>query len=308
MPPDLDWQLRLAAFARLEELKRARGGIVTDDDLDAGFDVAGENIKFWSSRRGIWRPKQLSASGAALSITTTPPKPGKTPPYDDQIASDADYLIYRYEGDDPQTWTNVAVRAAMEQHRPLIYLYGVTPGVYDAVFPCYVVADHPAQLAFEIAADVEGVRLDPATAGIDADAARRRYGTATVKTRLHQRRFRELVVAAYRERCAVCRLAHVELLDAAHILPDRDERGRPEVPNGLSLCKIHHGAYDTEILGVDPNYTIHIRQDVLQEEDGPMLLHGLQELHGSRIILPKTELLRPNRNYLAERFGRFAAA
>src|SRR3989441_7135319 len=175
----------------------------------------------------------------------------------------------------------------MDQHRPLIYFYGITPGVYDAVFPCYVIADHSVQLAFEIAADVEGVRVDPATAGIDGDAARRRYGTATVKTRLHQRRFRELVVAAYRERCAVCRLAHVELLDAAHILPDRDERGRPEVPNGLSLCKIHHGAYDTEILGVDGDFRVHIRQDILEEHDGPMLLHGLQELHRALISLPR---------------------
>jgi len=98
------------------------------------------------------------------------------------------------------------------------------------------------------------------------------------------------------------------LPDAAHILPDRDERGHPEVPNGLSLCKIHHGAYDTEILGVDPDYKVHIRSDVLAEEDGPMLLHGLQELHGSRIVLPKAELLRPNRDYLAERFGCFQAA
>jgi putative restriction endonuclease len=308
MPPDQDWQLRLAAFARLDELKRARRGVVADEDLNAGFTFEGDVIKFWSSRRGIWRPKQLSPSGAALSITTTPAKAGKAPPYDDQIASDADWFIYRYEGDDPETWTNVAVRAALEQHRPLIYFYGITAGVYDAIFPCYVVADHPEELAFEVAADVEGVRLDPATAGIDADAARRRYGTATVKTRLHQRRFRELVVAAYRERCAVCRLAHVELLDAAHILPDRDERGRPEVPNGLSLCKIHHGAYDTEILGVDPDFKVHIRGDILEEKDGPMLLHGLQELHGSSIGLPKAERLRPNRDYLAERFGRFKAA
>jgi len=37
-------------------------------------------------------------------------------------------------------------------------------------------------------------------------------------------------------------------------------------------------------------------------------LHGLQELHGSRIVLPKAEVLRPNRDYLAERFGRFEAA
>jgi putative restriction endonuclease len=84
--------------------------------------------------------------------------------------------------------------------------------------------------------------------------------------------------------------------------------GRPEVPNGLSLCKIHHGAYDTEILGVDPDFKVHIRGDVLDEKDGPMLLHGLQELHGSRIGVPKAERLRPNGDYLAERFGRFRAA
>jgi hypothetical protein len=53
MPTDLDWQLRLAAFAQLEELKRARGGVVTVVELEAGFSFQGERIKFWSSRRGI---------------------------------------------------------------------------------------------------------------------------------------------------------------------------------------------------------------------------------------------------------------
>jgi putative restriction endonuclease len=305
---DLDWSLRLAAFGQLEQLKKARGGVVTDEDLESGFEFAGETIKYWNRQRGIWRPKQLAPTGAALSITTTPPRPGKKPPYDDQIASDADWFVYRYEGDDPETWTNVAVRTAMEQNRPLIYFYGITSGVYDAVFPCYVVGERLQELAFEIAADVEHTRLDPATAGAPADAARRQYGTATVKTRLHQRRFREMVVAAYQRRCAVCRLGHSELLDAAHILPDRDERGRPEVPNGLSLCKIHHGAYDADILGVDGDCRVHIRQDVLEEHDGPMLLHGLQELHRALLGLPRAAAQHPNRDYLAERFARFRAA
>jgi putative restriction endonuclease len=69
----------------------------------------------------------------------------------------------------------------------------------------------------------------------------------------------------------MCRLRHTPLLDAAHILPDRDERGNPEIPNGLSLCKIHHSAYDVGILGVDPDCRIHLRSDVLEEHDGPML-------------------------------------
>lgn len=142
----------------------------------------------------------------------------------------------------------------------------------------------------------------------DGTAARRAYATSTVKVRLHQRRFRVLVVRAYQGSCAVCRLRHPELLDAAHILPDRDERGRPEIPNGLSLCKIHHGAFDERILGVDPDYRIHIRRDVMDEHDGPMLQHGLKEMHGGRILLPGREPLRPNREYLAERFERFRAA
>jgi putative restriction endonuclease len=106
-----------------------------------------------------------------------------------------------------------------------------------------------------------------------AEAPLKAYATAAVKVRLHQHRFRELVVAAYGERCTVCRLHHAELLDAAHILEDRDVRGRPEVPNGLALCNIHHGAYDASIMGVAPDRRIHIRADILKEIDGPMLLY-----------------------------------
>jgi len=106
----------------------------------------------------------------------------------------------------------------------------------------------------------------------------------------------------------MCRLRHTPLLDAAHILPDRDERGSPEIPNGVALCRIHHGAYDVGILGVDPEYRIHLRADVLEEHDGPMLRHGLQELHGGVIQTPRRAEHLPNRGYLAERFRGFRAA
>jgi putative restriction endonuclease len=289
-------------------LVRQRGGLVTDGDLDNGFEFEGERIRLWDRRRGIWRPRQLGRDGAALAIVTTPPKAGKRPPYDDQIASNEDWFVYRYEGDNPRTWTNVALRRALEERRPLVYYYGVTPGLYEPIFPTYVVGENTEELAFHIAADAPGVQPRPIPAELDVSAGRRAYATATVRVRLHQQRFRALVVSAYRERCAVCRLGHSELLDAAHILPDRDERGRPEVPNGLALCKIHHGAYDANILGVAPDLLVHIRQDVLEEHDGPMLLHGLQELHGKPITLPRAERHHPNRGYLEERFGRFRAA
>ncbi len=76
----------------------------------------------------------------------------------------------------------------------------------------------------------------------------------------------------------------------------------------LALCKIHHSAYDTGILGIDPDYRIHLRPDVIEEVDGPMLQHGLQEMHDHTIQVPRTKSHRPNPDYLAERFDRFQAA
>jgi putative restriction endonuclease len=81
-----------------------------------------------------------------------------------------------------------------------------------------------------------------------------------------------------------------------------------DCPNGLALCRIHHGAYDLGILGIDPEYRVHLRQDVLDEHDGPMLRHGLQEMHGGLIKLPRRLEHGPNQDYLAERFARFRAA
>lgn len=304
---DRDWQIRLAAFDYLSRLRETSGGVVQLPDLEKGFPFEGARIPLINPRRGIWRPRQLG-DGPALSITTTPRRPGKTPPYDDQVASDAEWFAYRYEKDDPDTWTNRAVRRAMELQRPLVYFYGLEPGVYDAIYPVYVVGDDPASLTFHIAPDVAStIPISPEEDPLQF-AARRAYATATVKVRLHQRRFRQLVVSAYRTRCAVCRIRHDVLLDAAHILPDRDERGRPEVPNGLALCKIHHAAFDADILGVSPEYVIRIRHDILEEHDGPMLQHGLKEMDRQALIVPRSDVLKPNRDYLAERFERFRAA
>jgi putative restriction endonuclease len=196
----------------------------------------------------------------------------------------------------------------MELHRPLIYLIGLEKGPYQVVHPVYVTADSPAELTFRVEADAESWVFDPTHADVDERAPAREYATVTAKRRLHQHRFRQLVVRAYRTRCTVCRLRHDNLLDAAHILEDRHERGLPEVPNGLALCKIHHSAYDVNILGVSPDYRVHIRADVLGEHDGPMLRWGLQEMDGGSINVPASDGQKPNREFLAERFERFRAA
>ena len=302
-PLDLDFELRLATFAHVDRLAKAAGGLVSAAQLNEGLMFRGERVPIWNQQKGIFRPRVLREFGAALTIQTS-----YDSPYDDRLEPGDDRLVYRYRGQDPNHPDNVALRKAMELRRPVLYLVAIEPGTDQPVHPCYVVDDAPAQLAFYLLADaqrdiVAASREDPlATAPLKA------YATRIVKQRVHQQRFRYLVLSAYREQCAMCRLRHPPLLDAAHILADRDERGNPEVPNGLSLCKIHHSAYDVDILGVAPDFTIHVRRDVLEEHDGPMLRHGLQELQGSRIIVPHREAQHPNREYLEERFRRFRAA
>jgi putative restriction endonuclease len=186
----------------------------------------------------------------------------------------------------------------------------VVPAKYLVVWPAYVVGDDPRQLTFTVQVD----DADSVLAGIsdgdapDSDEARRRYVTATFRRRVHQRAFRERVLAAYQEQCAMCRLRHHELLDAAHIIADSHERGEPRIGNGLALCKIHHAAFDGHFLGVRPDYQIEVRRDILEEKDGPMLRYGLQEMNGRRIVTPRRTEWRPDRGLLEERYAAFRLA
>jgi putative restriction endonuclease len=98
------------------------------------------------------------------------------------------------------------------------------------------------------------------------------------------------------------------LLDAAHIVEDKDEPfGQPVVPNGIPLSKIHHAAFDAHLIGIDPDYRLHVSERLLGQEDGPML-EALKGLNGAIIHLPNRTKDRPDRDRSALRFGRFKMA
>jgi putative restriction endonuclease len=59
---------------------------------------------------------------------------------------------------------------------------------------------------------------------------------------------------------------------------------------------------------VRPDLVVEIREDVLREKDGPMLLHGLQGFQGSQILIPTRRDLQPDRDFLAERYEIFRKA
>jgi putative restriction endonuclease len=126
--------------------------------------------------------------------------------------------------------------------------------------------------------------------------------------RIHQKCFRERVLDAYHSQCSLCRIKHRELLDAAHIIPDEHPEGEPKITNGIALCKLHHAAFDNMFIGLSPSYTIKVRKDILNEEDGPMLIHGLKELHNKAILLPSREIYWPDKNCLEWKYKQFLNA
>jgi putative restriction endonuclease len=302
---ELDRSLRLAAFAFLEKQTVLRGSALPRALLAEGFVLNGVRVPLMGPQ-GIFKPRALP--DMPLSITTVPVVEGRPRPYEDEI-DPGGLLVYRYRGTDPDHVDNARLRLAMLRRAPLIYFYGLVPGEYLPVWPVFVVDDQPAALTFKVAVEAPDVVWSTMSDGASlAGEDRRRYITATTLRRLHQEAFRVQVLRAYMERCAVCRLRHSELLDAAHILEDRHPRGIPVVANGLALCKLHHAAFDRHILGVRPDLVIEIRQDVLDEHDGPMLMHGLQGFQGTLISVPRADPLRPNRELLAERYALFRKA
>jgi putative restriction endonuclease len=297
-----DARVRSAAFEWLAEQVAIHGDVLQRSVLSQGFTLDGERVPLVGPQ-GIFKPRTLR--DAPLSITTAPEGP-----YDDAFGPEG-LLRYRYRGTNRDHPDNRGLRLAMERRLPLVYFHGIVPGKYVAAWPVFIVKDNPAELFFSVAVDDAmhmGLILDrDEIHGLVSEdsTARRAYITAIVRQRLHQRAFRERVLEAYRHQCSFCRLRHEQLLDAAHIIGDTEPEGEPVVRNGLSLCKLHHAAFDSNFLGLRPDYVLEVRPDIRREHDGPTLVHAIQALHGSSITVPRQPSQRPSPELLEVRYERF---
>jgi putative restriction endonuclease len=301
---ELDHQVRMKAFEFLKTQVELRGEVLPREILTRGFLFDGNRVPL-ASPQGIFKPQILDLP---LTIATVPMEEGRPRPYDDRF-DEAGLLKYHYRGRDPNHSDNLGLREVMRRRIPLIYLYGVVRGRYMPCWPAFIEHDNPKELCFTVALDDQNLsRGFISDMESDETAPRRSYVTGLVRRRMHQQTFRERVLQAYQEHCAVCRLRYHELLEAAHILPDTHPLGDPVVSNGLALCSLHHAAFDRHILGIRPDMIVEIRSDILEEEDGPMLIHGLQGFQNQRILVPRSPIHQPNRDFLAERYELFRKA
>jgi putative restriction endonuclease len=296
-----DAELRAAAIEWLRVRTNDGLDYISSEELQE-FTFRGERFRLMDPQRGIRKPRQLFA---AFSIRTVYTPPGSPKTYDDQLGADG-ILRYKWRGSDPQHPDNRALRVACQKKLPLIWFFGVGQALYQPVAPVWLLWEEPEQQQFVVDPDVAR-NLIGQTSVIEEHL--RRYIIRETRHRLHQPVFRASVLRAYEIRCAVCALGHGELLDAAHIVPDNEEAGIASVRNGLAMCKIHHAAYDSRILGVRPDLVVEIREDLLHEIDGPMLKYGLQGRHGQRLMaLPRSRAERPDPELLDARYQRFRSA
>ena len=313
-----DTLIRIAAFQRVQELQETYGRLTTNE-LSPGFEFDGNRIPLVDARKGIFKPRQMQF---LLSVKTVFPTRGRKVWYDDQllvhrqILESNDSVDYAFMGTNSDAANNRWLREAFEYRIPVIYFLGVAPARYEAMFPAFIsgwsATDLKAGLTFGLPFqdNAPNLALTPENAiGTYPEThSERRYALQTVKRRLHQSSFREAIIHAYGGRCAVSGIPEPLLLDAAHIVPDKHEfLGQPIVPNGLPLSKIHHAAFDRHLIGIDPDYRLHVSDRLLEKQDGPQL-DVLKRLAGGTIHLPRRSADMPDRDRLALRFEMFKAA
>jgi putative restriction endonuclease len=246
-------------------------------------------------QQGIFKPAQLTEP---LSITTT---------IDSEHAQDTiegSRVLYDFVSRDSD---NEALKRAAEAELPLIYFLQVKkrPLTEYVIFaPVYVVgwSDESRCFAVDLSEQKPGEIITPAPPERQLELHVMRtpqspgeireltksYATSSVQRRLYEARFRNAVLDAYRDRCAVCGLHIRALLDAAHVTNDRDPKPAIDVSEGIALCATHHRAFDANILRFDEEYRIHINV-----EDAALL-----PFDGQLLSLPSQEEFRPRRDYV----------
>jgi putative restriction endonuclease len=221
-----DDDVRSACFYWLDILQAQHGPELPYSALAAGFPFRGRDVPFLNRAYGIYRAANAQRGPAALSLNSAVAQKR----YQDEGTPDG--VLYRYQDGPIDNHFNTWLRRAHELVVPLVYFIGTRPNWYRPEYPVFVEEDHPTERTVLISFGEMRGEFDEREPTRLTDAIERRYVVRQVKQRIHQAQFRGAVLPAYRDRCAVCTLKEVRLLDAAHIVGDAAEHGEPLISNG----------------------------------------------------------------------------
>ncbi|MEO8216935.1 MAG: hypothetical protein ABI718_07625 [Acidobacteriota bacterium] len=252
---------------------------------------------FLKGAQGIFKPRELSEPLSLLSTIDSP--------YTDALFEGRrilyDFLPPVREHD------NEGLRRCGESGLPLIYLLqvkGNPRAEYEIFAPVFVagwdessrqflidLSGQPGEMQFSGSTRRSQMQLDLPKLRTPQSAAEVReiasgYLMTAVQRRLDDARFRQIVLRAYRDRCAVCLLRTRALLEAARLALADAPHMRPSARDGICMCAIHHRAFATGILTIDESGIIHIDLPGRAGAGGQRLL---QDYAGRALTLPADE-------------------
>lgn len=307
LTPAEERDAHLAAMQWFEKQKMEGHELFTHQELMQGFMWHGHRLPLIHQTQGIWKPSSFTS---ALTFKTAAPKPRQDAPYADRI-DDTGLLRYKFADSPSKQWTNKAMIVSYERKYPLAWLVGIRPAntiFYYVRFPAFIARVDHRHSEFVIAIEEAALPVPIDAGDTDSPIIERRYSSRWTKSRIHQHDFREHVIGAYDIACAICDLPHAQLLEAAHIIPDAQDMGTPEVSNGLALCRIHHAAYDRNLIGIDAERRIHVAERArrLEIERDHFSLSTFESRHLTHV--PRSIRLQPDQNRLDRRFRAFLEA
>ena len=216
-----DAAIRASLLTTIASLANKHGGLIPSDELQKPISIpGGGEIRLWD-QSGIVTRKGLRGPIALFSRRDAA---GKSR-YPDQWLPDGD-LIYRYRSGGPNVADNVALRNAFLEQLPMIHFEQQREGgkvLYWASWPIFVSQDYPENNYVKISAAITSEKRQGEVHAIAEP--QRAYSERTTMYREHQKGFRASVLRAYATRCAICRLELPTLIEAAHIIPDKEDIG-----------------------------------------------------------------------------------
>ncbi|WP_235570075.1 HNH endonuclease [Lysobacter sp. Root916] len=149
---------------------------------------------------------------------------------------------------------------------------------------------------FDLLNDVDAI-TDTQIDSIESE--QRRKVVATIVRRYRAADFRRRVLGAYGNRCAMCGV-QLNLIDAAHIVPVASDDSSDATSNGIALCKLHHAAFDRNLVSFDAEYRIEVSNSELVKLESKRRHEGSENF----VANLKAAILLPNdrRDYPGKRF------
>ena len=157
------------------------------------------------------------------------------------------------------------------------------------------IGSHDRSLLNDLASVSQG-ELDGIT-GVE-----RRVVITTIARKYRAADFRGRVLSAYQHQCAVCGV-QLKLVDAAHIIPVASDSSTDETTNGIALCKLHHFAYDRNVISFSTDYTVEVSATEQARLAAENLAGGFASFKRgllTAIVLPADKRDYPSKAYIAE--------